>query len=662
MLRSAEELFLLFLDENTGSLVALPRQTLDIALAGSVLMDLQLEGRIDSDLNTVTVVDSTPVGDDLLDPVLLTVANSEEVRDPLYWVQTVAESADEIRDRVIARLVDRKILAEVEEDGVLALTDNVARSRRYPSEDGSVRDEIRLRIMRVLFSDAIPDPAEVVLIGLAHAAGLFRRILTPPELKEARKRILLLGHMDLIGQAVNRLVYATRPLRPDLTTLHKELPKVRGLPVVGSVFGLMRGVRQFFTSQYLKLGPVFRVKALSENFITLAGPEANTFMQRQERYHLQTGDIWHGFTKEMGASRFLLGMDGTDHFRMRREIGRGFSSTVLTSNLPEAVGVVRRHIDQWGPNQPQRGFRALQRIVADQLGVLATGTLPEGYTDELIRMFNKVVLNRVIRHNPLPWRSRRYRRDRSRIQELCRNVLEQRQLRPRRTPDLIDVGLALHQSDPLFLPEVDLPIWALVPFVAGIDTAAGATAFMLYALLKHPDLQDRMRKEADELFGDGEGDAPTLESLRKLDVTNRIAMESLRMYPVVPALRRIVASSFEFGGHYIPAGENLFIANAVPHYLPEFFPDPERFDIDRYLPGRNEHKQPGAFAPYGLGAHRCLGANLANLQMALILATLLHEAELELCPANYRLKIVSAPFQAPDDKFKFRVTRRRQLT
>ena len=72
MLRSAEALFLLLLDENTGALVAIPRKNLDYALAGSVLMDLQLAGRIDSDLAGVRVIDSTPLGDELLDPVLAT--------------------------------------------------------------------------------------------------------------------------------------------------------------------------------------------------------------------------------------------------------------------------------------------------------------------------------------------------------------------------------------------------------------------------------------------------------------------------------------------------------------------------------------------------------------------------------------------------------------
>ena len=588
------------------------------------------------------------------------LASSRGDHDAAYWVERVAKSAEGIKRLVVARLVRRKILAEPGEDGALAFTRRVARSKSYPSPDGTVREDVRLRLMRLLFSDELPDPEDIVLICLADASGVFRRILTPRELNEVQERIALLGRMDLIGQAVSRLIQTFWRIRPELKALHEELPEARGLPLIGNALDLKRGVRQFFTKQYLKLGPVFRVRVISKRFVTLAGRQANLFMQQRERFCLQTGDIWEGFRKEMGASRFLLGMDGAEHFRMRRELRDGFSSSTLTSNLPQAVESVRRHIHGWGLNRPQPGFHAFQRIVADQLGLLAASTIPDAYTDDLIHVFKKIVLNCVIWRNRFPWRTRRYRRDLARVRRLCRIVLRRHQLRRGQDSDLIDAGLALHRSDPLFLPEIDLPLWALTPFIAGIDTSASAIAFMLYAVLKHPDLKDRMREEADELFRAGERGMPTLDGIRELDVTKRVAMETLRMHPVVPALRRTAACSFEFNGHRIPAGEDLFIANAVPHYLPQFFPEPERFDIDRYLPGRDEHKQPGAFAPYGLGAHRCLGANLANVQLPLIIATLLHEAEVELQPADYQLKTVAAPFQSPDGKFRFRVVRRRR--
>ena len=179
---------------------------------------------------------------------------------------------------------------------------------------------------------------------------------------------------------------------------------------------------------------------------------------------------------------------------------------------------------------------------------------------------------------------------------------------------------------------------------------------MLYALLKHPELLERMRAEVDAMYEQG---APTPEGLRKLEVTHRIAMETLRVYPVVPALTRTVSNSFEFGGYTVPAGAEVMLGTTVAHHLPEYFPDPERFDIERYSHGAAQHRQPGAFAPFGVGRHRCLGSGFSEVQIALTMATIVRETELVLERPERPLKIKLAPAPHPDESLRFRLVRRR---
>ena len=97
------------------------------------------------------------------------------------------------------------------------------------------------------------------------------------------------------------------------------------------------------------------------------------------------------------------------------------------------------------------------------------------------------------------------------------------------------------------------------------------------------------------------------------------------MYPVIPALTRTVSNSFDFEGYRVPARSEILLGTTVGHHLPEYFPEPERFDIERYSPGRLEHQQPGAFAPFGVGQHRCIGSGLSELQIALTLAAIVRE-------------------------------------
>ena len=118
MLRFPEEIMLLLLDDEGGNFVRVPEWSVQCALAGAVLMDLALENRIDTDPNWLTVIDPTPVGDDLLDPALARIAQADGERDTRFWIQEIAQHAASIRERVLERLVERGIL-HVRDDSFL---------------------------------------------------------------------------------------------------------------------------------------------------------------------------------------------------------------------------------------------------------------------------------------------------------------------------------------------------------------------------------------------------------------------------------------------------------------------------------------------------------------------------------------------------------------
>ena len=199
MLRFAEEITLLLLNDD-GTLVHVPSWSLNYALAGGVLMDLALENRIDTDLEKLVLIDSTPIGDSLLDPTLADI-NEVGERDARFWVERTASRAQEIREESLSRLISLGIL-EARDDRFLW----VFRSRRYPAIEGTTVREVKLRIMEVLFSDEIPDPRDVVIICLADACGIFRRLLSRAELSRASERIEQVSRLDLIGQAMSQAI------------------------------------------------------------------------------------------------------------------------------------------------------------------------------------------------------------------------------------------------------------------------------------------------------------------------------------------------------------------------------------------------------------------------------------------------------------------------
>ena len=214
MLRFAEEIMLLLLDDRDGSFLPVPHSSVRAALAGAVLMDLALLDRIDTDPRSLILADDKPTGDSLLDPTLALIAGSGQDHDAQHWVWRTADKADEVRDAALARLVEKGILRR-EENRFLW----VFRSRRYPTVDGKAEREVKLRIMGVLLSDEIPDPRDIAIIGLCDACGILDYMMAPREMSHARNRIDQISKLDLIGQSVAYVIEQIRALsslRPDL--------------------------------------------------------------------------------------------------------------------------------------------------------------------------------------------------------------------------------------------------------------------------------------------------------------------------------------------------------------------------------------------------------------------------------------------------------------
>ena len=436
-------------------------------------------------------------------------------------------------------------------------------------------------------------------------------------------------------------------------------PMARGLPLFGSLFSILSDMQGFLTGQYLELGPVFRLRLLHRKFTVFAGPEANVFFNTEGAKYLRSREPWADMVKELDVQHTVASLDGPNHQRLRQAHISSSSRSYILENVGEVVDITRRDISGWPLDRPIPGFYTFQRIGTEQIGKLNTGFSALEYLDDLIVFIQTTFMVRLQHTRPaLLLYTPRYRRARKRIDEMCSRIIaahdpEQRRGTP---PDLIDDLIAVHQADPEFLTEKDLKAAVLLPFDANLDGFGMICALMLYFLLKHSDLMERMTEEADKFFANG---IPDADSLRQLDVTRRVAMETLRIYPPFPSLPRAAAESFDFGGYNIPEGELLVLATALPHQLPNLFPDPERFDIERYTPERMEHHQPGAYAPWGVGPHKCPGDNFAQISIVLTVATILHHLELSLDPPGYELKMGQGLGPRPVDSLRFRVIRRR---
>jgi len=205
MLTISEEVLLLFIDDERGTFIRGPDIHVELAMSGAVLMDLALANRIDTDPERLFVVDRSPLGDEVLDRLLARIAASEQEHSVEYWLNWIREDVPDIMGHFIDRLVERGILRRMEEKILW-----VFETRRYPVIDDREEREVKRRITSVLFSDEVPDPRDIVIIGIVNACDLLEVILHHREVEKVRERAEQLAGMDFIGQAVNRTINDVR--------------------------------------------------------------------------------------------------------------------------------------------------------------------------------------------------------------------------------------------------------------------------------------------------------------------------------------------------------------------------------------------------------------------------------------------------------------------
>ena len=659
-MRFAEELILLLLNEETGYFISIPEWKMSCALAGGVLIDLSLEHRIDSDLESITLMDSTPTGDELLDPVLAEIATDERSHTPQYWVERIAGRSGEISRAALERLVKMGVL-ETDSGEFWSLSRSVARSKRYPTAGGETGEEIKTRIMRAVLTEEIPDPRDIAIIGLMHSCGGMRTLLDPDEYELAESRIELLSSMDLIGRAIGEAVQTSyRPPGSARSVQRRAIPAVGLYGMLSSRTFRSGNVPKFMFEKSKELGPIFELRAGGRRMVVLASAELNRWVSTKGRLYLRTRDYLEKFQQEWGTARSIASLDGADHFRLRRAVKSGNSHAVVEDRLDEVLALARRTFANWGVGKSMPGEMACQRLIGEQVARLSVSVDPADVLDDLLRFEYRALLVHVQGILPrFTLRTPAMKRALARILELyaqihARHTPAQRQGKRK---DLVDDLMALHQSDPQFLPETDLGFAFIAPIIAG-HYVGSAMAFAIYELLANPHLRERIAAESDALF---EGGDPVAADLTPgaTDVTRRFVMETLRLHPVIPMHMRTAMNPFEIDGMQIPAHSSVLIAFPSVHFDEEHFKDPDTFDIDRFAPPRDEHKQVGAYVPFGVGTHVCGGSGWTELQMVVNVLLIARHLDLEMIPANYKLRIKPLPKLSPDKKFGFRIVRHR---
>ncbi|XP_059471990.1 cytochrome P450 4C1-like [Neocloeon triangulifer] len=161
----------------------------------------------------------------------------------------------------------------------------------------------------------------------------------------------------------------------------------------------------------------------------------------------------------------------------------------------------------------------------------------------------------------------------------------------------------------------------------GHDTTAMAMSWALYFLGCNPDVQQKCVEELDEIFG-GDDRKPTMNDLNQMKYLERVIKETLRLRPSVFMIGRQVTTDLKFGGYTFPKGTGIYMHIISIHLNPKVFPNPEKFDPDRFLPEVALGRHPYAYIPFSAGPRNCIGQKFAMLEQKTLLSTMLRNFKL----------------------------------
>ncbi|XP_074543073.1 cytochrome P450 4V8 [Halichoeres trimaculatus] len=181
----------------------------------------------------------------------------------------------------------------------------------------------------------------------------------------------------------------------------------------------------------------------------------------------------------------------------------------------------------------------------------------------------------------------------------------------------------------------------------GHDTTAASMNWSLHLMGSHPEVHRKVQQELDEVFGESDRPA-TAEDLKKLKYLDCVIKESLRLFPSVPFFARWIREDCYINGFKVPNGANAIIIPYALHRDPRYFPEPEEFRPERFLPENSVGRPAYAYIPFSAGLRNCIGQRFALMEEKVILSSVLRNFNVEACQTREELRPVGELILRPE--------------
>ncbi|KAI5754176.1 hypothetical protein M8J77_006478 [Diaphorina citri] len=238
------------------------------------------------------------------------------------------------------------------------------------------------------------------------------------------------------------------------------------------------------------------------------------------------------------------------------------------------------------------------------------------------------------------------------------NLTENSEGRKRKA--FLDFLIEFSEQDPDLMNDLDIREEVDTFMFEGHDTTAMSLCWTLFLLASHQEIQDKVVSEIEDIFGPQECKDIRKEHLKKMEYLEKVLKESLRLYPSVPYISRWLEQDLVLGEYTIPAQSNIGIMSYLMHRSPELYPDPEKFDPERFSKENSAGRHPFAYIPFSAGPRNCIGQRFAMMEEKVILTQLLRKFRFEAVSSPDQVKCIPYVVLRPlNSELMVRITPRR---
>ena len=340
----------------------------------------------------------------------------------------------------------------------------------------------------------------------------------------------------------------------------------------------------------------------------------------------------------------LLTSEGAFHLRQRRLAQPAFHRDRLRGYGQSMIDYGVRSRDRWQPGETldiaTEMMRLTLAVVAKTLfnaDVDADAGVIGQSLGTVLELFDTVLLpfSEYLEKLPLPF-VKRFERSRDTLDAIIYRIIQERRQQPESDHgDLLSMLLMAKDEDGSGgMSDTQVRDEALTIFLAGHETTAVALTWTFYLLSQNPESEVRLVAELDRVL---DGRLPTFDDLPALKYVEQVFAEGMRLYPPAWAIGRMAAEPYTMPAPYnweVEPGAMILMSTYVSHRDPKYFPDPERFDPDRWLPEHAERRPKFSYFPFGGGTRVCIGERFAWMEGILLLAVILQQWKLTLDPAQ----------------------------